>query len=87
MNKFISAVAAVSLFSSVAAFAGETAGEAADNTANSAKATTKKAGHRVSEAACTGTKAECAKNKAKNKVDETKDDATNKAKETKDKLD
>jgi hypothetical protein len=82
----MTAVTTVALLCTSVAFAEETAGEKVSETANSAKATTKKAAHKVSEQACTGTKAECAKNKAANKVDETKDDATNKANETKNKL-
>jgi hypothetical protein len=46
---------------------------------------TKKAVHRVDEAGCTGTKAECAKRKAKHRVEETTDKVSDKTSETVDK--
>ena len=41
----------------------------------------------MGEALCTGTKAECAAEKAKHRVTETKDAVVDEAKEIKDKLD
>ncbi|MGQ0506840.1 MAG: hypothetical protein ACT4TC_16130 [Myxococcaceae bacterium] len=87
MKRFVlSAVTAACLFGG-AAFAEETVGEKVKATGNDAARTTKKAGHDVSEALCTGTKAECAKEKAKHKGTEVKDSATDKASEVKNKVD
>ena len=54
---------------------------------NDVKRETKKGAHRVEEAVCTGTKAECESKKLKNRGTETKDTVVDKAEETKDKVD
>ena len=61
--------------------------EKAKATGNDVKREVKKGVHRVGEALCTGTKAECAAEKAKHRVTETKDAVVDEAKEIKDKLD
>lgn len=61
--------------------------EKAKDTANDATREVKKAGHRVEEAVCTGTKAECEKEKLKNRAIEAKDATKDKATELKDKVD
>jgi hypothetical protein len=52
---------------------------------NDVKRGAKKATHRVDEAGCTGTKAECAKRKGKHRVEEAKDKASDKTTEAVDK--
>ena len=66
------------------ACSGVTPGQKADETVNSAKATSKKAWDRVSEQACTGTRAECDAEQAKNRASEARDDSANRAKEAAD---
>ena len=56
----------------------ETAGQTAKDTVNTVKRETKKAGHRIEEELCTGTKAECTMKKVKNRVEETKDEVQDK---------
>jgi len=51
-----------------------------------AKRSVKKAGHRINEAACTGSKAECEARKGKHRVEETGDKAGDKMSEGSDKL-
>ena len=53
---------------------------------NDVKRSVKKGGHRVSEAACTGTKTECAARKGKHRAQEAGDKVGDTVDETKDKL-
>ncbi len=86
MNRiFITALTALSL-AGAPVFA-QTVDERAKATGNDVKRGTKKGAHRVEEALCTGTKAECAAMKGKNRVEEGKDKIVDQAKETKDKVD
>ncbi len=71
----------------VPALAEETVPEKAKDATKDAVREVKKAGHRTSEALCTGTKAECERRKAGHRVTEVKDAAKDKVEETKDKLD
>ncbi len=50
------------------------------------KRSVKKAGHRVSEAACTGTKADCEAKKGRHRLQETTDKVGDKVDEAADKL-
>ncbi len=85
MKRLITAVAAFALSSSILlACAGETAGQKADETLNSSKATSQKAWHAVTQQACTGTQAECDAQKAQNQAADANADAANKAKEAAD---
>ena len=54
---------------------------------NDVKREVKKDAHRVGEALCTGTKAECAEQKLKNRGTEAKDTVVDKTKAAKDTLD
>ncbi len=72
---------------SMPALAGESAGEKVKASANDVGRAAKKAGHRVEETLCTGTKVECEKKKLGNRAKEAKDAVSDKAEETKDKLD
>jgi hypothetical protein len=51
-----------------------------------AKRGVKKAAHRVDEAGCTGSKAECEKRKTTHRVDETKEHVSDKVHETSDRV-
>ena len=82
----VSLLAAVALVSGTA-FADETYPEKAKETANDAKRQGRKGANRVDETLCTGTKAECAKGKAKNRANESKDTVKDGADELKDKVD
>jgi hypothetical protein len=53
---------------------------------NDAKRSVKKAGHRVEEAGCMGTRSECARRKAKHRVQEATDHAKDKVAEVNDQL-
>ncbi len=61
--------------------------EKAKSTGNDVKREVKEDAHRVGEALCTGTKAECAAEKAKHRTTETKDKVVDGAKKMKDKVD
>lgn len=82
----VTLLAAVALVSG-SAFAGETYPEKGKSTANDVKRQGRKGVNRVEEALCTGTKAECAKGKAKNRAGETKDAVSDEANELKEKVD
>jgi hypothetical protein len=69
------------------ALAQQTAGEKVDAAGNGIKRTAKRGANRVKEAACTGTKAECAARKAGHRIEEGTDTVVDKAKELKDKAD
>lgn len=84
-NKLISLLGLVAL-SAGPAFAQST-GEKVKDGVNDTGREIKKGGHRVEEALCTGTKAECAKEKMKNRGVEAKDATKDKATELKDKVD
>ena len=83
-SKLISLLGLVALSSPVYA---QSVREKAKDTANDTGREIKKGGHRVEEALCTGTKAECAKQKAENRAIEAKDATKDKATELKDKVD
>ena len=59
----------------------------AKSTGNDVKREVKEDAHRVGEALCTGTKAECAAEKAKHRGTEAKDAVVDGAKKAKDKVD
>ena len=61
--------------------------EKAKATGHDAKREMKEDAHRVGEALCTGTKAECAADKAKHRTTEARDAVVDGAKKTKDKID
>jgi hypothetical protein len=65
----------------------QSATEKAKATGNDMKRGVNKGVDRTKEAFCTGTKAECAARKAKNHLNETKDEVVDKVNETKDKID
>lgn len=73
------------LFSS--AHADETLSEKAQSTVNDIKRDANKATHRVEESACTGSDAECAKEKIGNRAEEAKDAVKDKSSEIKNKMD
>jgi hypothetical protein len=86
MKRIMTVVATLTLLgTSASVWAEETAGEKLDEATTNVKSTSKKVMHRTSEAACTGSRAECSKKAAKNEADEASDDAANKTKELKDK--
>jgi hypothetical protein len=58
----------------------QTTAQKAKATGNDVKRAVKKDVHRVGEALCTGTKAECAEQKFKNRVTEAKDTVVDKVK-------
>jgi hypothetical protein len=64
----------------------QSATDKAKATGNDLKRGVNKGVDRTKEALCTGTKAECATQKAKDHLRETKDEVVDKVKETKDKL-
>lgn len=82
-----SAVVALSLLAVPAAFAQQNVPEKVEEGARDVKRGTKKGAHRVEEALCTGTKAECAAMKGKNRVGETKDKVVDETKKAVDKVD
>lgn len=61
--------------------------EKAKSTGNDVKREVKKDAHRVGEALCTGTKVECAAEKAKHRGTEAKDSVVDGANKAKDKVD
>ena len=65
----------------------QTAGEKVKDTVNDGTRAVKKTVHRAGEALCTGTKAECAKQKVVNRGTEAKDAVKDKVEELKDKVD
>jgi hypothetical protein len=69
------------------AFAAETVPEKVESTSKDAARDVKKAGNRVEEELCMGTKAECAKKKVKNRGEETKDKVEDKASDVKNNVD
>lgn len=77
---------AVMALASAPAFA-QSAVEQGKAAGNDVKREMKKGAHRVEEAVCTGTKAECAAKKAKNRGIEAKDKVVDEAKEVKDTVD
>lgn len=79
-------VLALSLALALPAMAQST-GEKVKATGNDIKREVKKGAHRVEEAVCTGTKAECEAQKLKNRATEAKDSVVDGAKELKDKVD
>jgi len=88
MNSFLrSAAVATALCFAAPVFAQQTAGEKVDAAANDTKRGAKKGAHRVEEALCTGTKAECAAMKGKNRVGEKKDKVVDGAEKAVDKVD
>lgn len=74
------------LFSTVV-LAEETMGEKANVVKNDAKRAVKKAAHRVQEAVCADSDAECLAKKAKNRAVEATEAAVDKASEVKNQLD
>jgi hypothetical protein len=88
MTRFMTALATAGLLTgSFTAWANETAGEKVDETVNTGKSTAQKGANRISEAACPSSQADCNKQKAKNRAQETKNDTANKSKELKDQAD
>jgi hypothetical protein len=69
------------------AFATETLPEKAGAAKDDVKRDAHKSMHRVDEATCTGTDAECAKQKAGNRAEEAKDYVKDKSSEIKNKVD
>jgi hypothetical protein len=65
----------------------QSAEEKAKATGKDTKRELKKAGHRVEETLCTGTKAECAAKKANHRLEEAKDKAVDTVDKAKDKID
>jgi hypothetical protein len=65
----------------------QSTGEKVKDATNDGVRAVKKGTNRVKETLCTGTKAQCAGKKMKNRVNETKDDMHDKAVEVKDKVD
>ncbi len=84
--KRLSLLGLMTLALSLPAFA-QSAQETVKDTVNDAKRGVKKGANRVEETLCTGTKAECAAKKVKNRAEEAGDAAKDKAIEVKDKLD
>lgn len=68
-------------------FATETVSEKAQATSNDIKRDANKAVNRVQESACTGSDAECAKQKIGNRAEEAKDTIKDKSSEMKNKMD
>ncbi len=85
MNR-IQLLSLLTLTMSMPAFA-QSAQESVKDTVNDAKRGVKKGANRVEEALCTGTRAECAAKKLKNRAEEATDAAKDKAVELKDKVD
>jgi hypothetical protein len=87
MNKTWKVLAVLAL-GAAPAFAGEqSAQEKGKAAAHDVKRQARKSGHRVDEALCIGTKAECEAAKAKHRAKEGKDKVSDEAKELKDKVD
>ena len=86
MNFFLMGALLLSIGPQVA-FAEETWSEKAGNKSNAVKRELKKAGHRVSEHACSDGDAKCTGKKLKNRAVETKDATVDGAKELEDKVD
>jgi hypothetical protein len=81
-------VAALSLsFAFIAPAMAQSTTEKAKATGNDVKRAVKKGAHRVEEAVCTGTKAECEAQKLKHRATEAKDKVVDEAEELKDKVD
>jgi len=80
-------LAAAFLITGATAYADETIPEKGKATSKDVKRQGRKAVHRTEEALCTGTKAECAKEKAKNRVDEGTEAVKDEADELKQKAD
>ncbi len=68
-------------FAAAPVFAQESTANQVKDTGNDVKRDVKKGAHRVEEAGCTGTKAECDAKKVENRGDEVKDTVVDKAKE------
>ncbi|SFU45094.1 ATP synthase B/B' CF(0) [Nitrosomonas eutropha] len=80
-------VALIMSLSFSGAFAEESLIEKLDTQTDNMKRSTNKAINRAKEAACTDSEAECLKQKAKNRANETYDAAKDKASEIKNKID
>lgn len=72
---------------SLPVLAEETTGEKVEAKTNDAKRSVTKGAHKTEEALCTGTKAECAKQKVEHRASEAKDTVGDKASEAKHKVD
>lgn len=88
-SETMKALALLSMFAAAPVLAedNQSATEKAKVMKNDVKRGAQKAGNRVAEAVCTGSKVECEAKKAANRAEETKDKISDKAEELKDKVD
>ena len=87
MKSAIKWLAVLALAAAAPVLAQESTKEKAKATVNDVKREGRKAGHRVDESLCTGTKLECEKRKLKHRGTEAKDKVKDEAQELKDKVD